>query len=76
MGVTDQDQINQLRAELAETRAELSALTEEFYTFRVKIYESLLEVSQFELEMSKRREEEILQRLAIQSSKVKLKKLK
>jgi hypothetical protein len=52
-----------------------TVITDEFYTFRVKIYESLLEVSQFELEMSKRREEEILQRLAIHSSKVKLKKL-
>ena len=43
--MTDQDQINQLRAELTEARAELSALTEDFYTFRVKIYQSLLEVA-------------------------------
>lgn len=58
--MTDQDQINQLRAELTEARAELSALTEEFFTFRVKIYESLLEVSHFEMRTAERRERELL----------------
>jgi predicted nucleic acid-binding Zn-ribbon protein len=58
--MTDQDQINQLRAELTEAREELSALTEEFHTFRVKIYMSLLDVSQFEMRTAKRRERELL----------------
>lgn len=68
--MTHQDHADQLMDELIETRAELTAIKEEFYTFRVKVYESLLEVSQFELMIAERREKEILK--AIKNFKTKL----